>query len=228
MAGPKAGSSSPSLHGSSASCSPSKARPMLDTLTRKDRETLVTMIKRRERVVKSAFKARSADLIAAFEAQLDRRYSVHEDEVWDEASIAAQRLCRKAELKIASRCRELGIPAEFAPALSVNWWSRGPDALAAQRRAMLQFAKQRIQQVEAEARLAIETASLHAQEQLCAAGLTTEAARAFLEGMPTVEGLMPTISVDVVQAQLAQQKALCDGSSFDDSPFTVCDDYDWS
>lgn len=181
---------------------------MAEAMTRKDRETLITMVKHRERVAKSAATARSAELLAEFEAQLDRRYSYDEDAVWEAATLAAQQFVGEAQARINERCRELGIPSEFAPGLSVTWYSRGRNALQSERAEMRRVAKRRIEQIETDARLAIEQASLKAQEQLWAGGLTTEAAQAFLASMPTVEGLMPVLALEVVQQQLSEKKAL--------------------
>lgn len=50
-----------------------------------------------------------------------------------------------------------------------------------------------IDAMKREARTRIETHSVHLQEQIVSASLTTEAARSFLEQMPAVPALMPNL-----------------------------------
>lgn len=181
---------------------------MSDTLTKGERETLLKMIRQRERVAKTEASARSGHLLAEFEAQLDRKYDYDEDEVWSKATSAAQQVTAEAQRMIDERCRELGIPADFAPGLSVSWYSRGRNALQSERAEMRRLAKRRIEQIENDARLAIEQASLRAQEQLWGTGLTSEAAQAFLGQMPTADSLMPALALEAVQAALSEKKSL--------------------
>jgi hypothetical protein len=56
------------------------------------------------------------------------------------------------------------------------------------------MAKSRIEALERTAMLEIERASLEAQTQLALEGLTSDAARAFVERLPNVENLMPALS----------------------------------
>lgn len=176
------------------------------TLTRSEREDMLKLVRQRERVAKTAAGARSAQLLAEFEAQLDRRYSYDEDEVWEAATAAAKEVVAKAKLAIAQRCRDLGIPPEFAPTLEVSWYSRGRNALKAERDEMRRVAKRRVEQIETAARLAIEQASVQAQERLWADGLTSEAARGFLAALPTVDSLMPSLDIGQVQQALSAPK----------------------
>lgn len=178
------------------------------TLSRAERESLLKMVRQRERVAKSSASERSATLMADFEAQLDRRYSYDEDEVWNAATLAAKQVVADASARIAERCREMGIPAEFAPELAVTWYGRGRNALAGERAELRRIAKRRVEQIEARARLEIERASVHAQEQLLLDGLSSDGAKAFIAAMPTVDQLMPVLALEDVQVSLSAPKRL--------------------
>jgi hypothetical protein len=177
-------------------------------MTSKEREALSKLVRQRERVAKTAATARSAHLLAEFEAQLDRRYDFDEDEVWAAATAKATEVVAIAQRMVEQRCAELGIPAQFAPGLSVGWYGRGRNALVAERAEMRRLARRRIEEIEAKARASIEASSLLAQEQLMLGGLTTDAARAHVESLPSVEDLMPSIDIEQVQMSLAGPKAL--------------------
>lgn len=180
----------------------------MSTMTQKDREALGKLIRQRERLAKTAAAERSARLMADFEAQLDRRYDFDEDAVWQAATAAAQAVVAEAQRKISERCKELRIPEQFAPGLSVSWHSRGRNAAQGERAEMRRIAKRRIESIEAEARLAIEKASVAAQEKLLIGSLSSDDAHAFIAAMPTAEQLMPTLAVDEVQLALSAPRPL--------------------
>jgi hypothetical protein len=179
-----------------------------DVMTSRDRESLLKIIRQRERVAKMAASARSAHLLAEFEAQLDRQYSFDEDEVWRVAAAEATAVLAEAQRKIAIRCKELGIPPQFAPSLNVHWYDRGRNAAKAERAEMRRVAMRRIEEIEARAKADIAAASLRAQEEMMLGGLTTDAARKCIETLPSVEQLMPNLDLLQVQAMLASPRAL--------------------
>jgi hypothetical protein len=185
-----------------------------EPLSRRDREDMLKLVRSRERVAKSMASARSAALMADFEAQLDRQYAYDEDAIWQAAAEFAKEAVAMARGRIAERCGELGIPAQFAPDLSVQWYARGRNAMEGERQQMRRLAKRRIEQIEASARLEIERASVQAQERLWTDGLTSDAAQTFLASLPTVEGLMPTLNLQEVQAALATPKSLAQPPAF--------------
>jgi hypothetical protein len=164
-------------------------------MTRGEREDLQRLIRQREKVLKSAARERSAQLVAEFENQLGSQYAFDQDEVWAEAARLAEREVKKAQEKIAARCRELDIPKQFSPELSLGWHRRGENAVAQRRTELRAMAKSRIEALERTAMVEIERASLEAQTQLALDGLTSDAARAFVERLPSVEKLMPALSL---------------------------------
>lgn len=125
----------------------------IKAMTKPDRELLGKLIRQRERLAKTAAGERSAVLLADFEQQADRIYHYNEDAVWREALLTARAEVEKAQIKIADRCRELGIPQPFAPTLSVGWHQQRAS-VNSERAKMRQVAKRRIEQIEASARTA--------------------------------------------------------------------------
>ncbi len=159
-----------------------------------EREDLQRLIRQREKVLKSAAKQRSAELLADFENQMGQEYAFDQDEVWAKANEAAEREVAKARKLVAARCAELGIPKRFAPDLDVHWYSRGENALAARRAELRKMATRRIEAIERKAITDIELSCLQAQEQIALAGLSSDAARHFIETLPGIETLMPALS----------------------------------
>jgi hypothetical protein len=168
---------------------------LTETITKGEREDLQRLIRQREKVLKSAAKQRSAELLADFENQMGSEFSFDDDEVWEKASREAATEVHKAQVKLAARCRELGIPERFAPTLNIRWSARGYDNLIDKRKAELRkMATTRIEAMERKAVTEIELSCLKAQEQVAISGLTSDAARNFIQALPGVDTLMPALS----------------------------------
>lgn len=167
----------------------------MGTMTKGEREDLQRLIRQREKVMKSAAKQRSAELLADFESQMAAEYRFDDDAIWAAAAKAAQAEVARAQERVAERCRELGIPKQFAPSLSLGWRHRGYDNALAERRAELRrVALKQIANIEQAAIVEIERASVTAQTELALSGVSSEAARAFVANLPNVESLMPGLS----------------------------------
>jgi hypothetical protein len=164
-------------------------------MSRAEREELQRLVRQREKVLKSAAKQRSAELIADFENQMGQEYSFDQDETWRQAEEVAKKDVRKAQEKVAARCAALGIPKQFAPSLSLYWAARGYGNRLEKRRVELRrMAQTQITAIEQKAIVQIELSCLDAQTQLATAGLSSDAARAFVERLPSIETLMPRLS----------------------------------
>jgi hypothetical protein len=171
------------------------ARDTSATMTRGEREDLQRLIRQREKVLKSAAKQRSAELLADFENQMGSEYAFDSDEVWASAMKAAEAEIHKAKGRIAERCRQLGIPKQFAPDVDLCWHHRGYGNSVKQRREELRLmAETQIEAIERKAITQIELSCLEAQTQIAVAGLTTDLARQFIEHLPSIETLMPRLS----------------------------------
>ena len=165
-----------------------------ELMTRGDRQELAKLARLRERVAKADASRRAAELKADFEQQIAAIYSFDDDDVWRASRAAVSEETDRANAAITQRCRELGIPDEFAPSVASGWISRGQNAAKGRRDELRRVAYTRIDQLEKDAKHEIARRSLEVQTELVAAGLTTTDARTFLETMPTAEQLMPPVS----------------------------------
>jgi hypothetical protein len=163
-------------------------------MTKHEREDLQRLVRQREKVLKSAAKQRSAELIADFENQMGQEFSFDQDEVWERATKIAQAALAKANEQIAARCHEIGIPKRFAPGLHLSWYGRRENATKQRRDELRKMAETRIEAIQRKAVTEIELSCLAAQEQIALSGLTTEAARQFVEALPKIEALMPRLT----------------------------------
>jgi len=163
-------------------------------MTKHEREDLQRLVRQREKVLKSAAKQRSAELIADFENQMGQEFSFDQDEVWERATKIAQAALAKANEQIAARCHEIGIPKRFAPGLNLRWYGRRENATKQRRDELRKMAETRVEAIERKAVTEIELSCLAAQEQIALSGLTTEAARQFVEALPKIEALMPRLT----------------------------------
>lgn len=176
-------------------------------MTKSERVELGQLIRKRERVMKSLAAERAAAMLVEFESQCAAIYSFDQDEVWEKSFKEAEKVAKEAQATVANRCKELGIPKEFAPSLHLDWYSRGQNAVASRRSELRQVAKAKIAAVQKETIAKIERMSLEAQTEVIAHGLESEAAKGFLERMPSIETLMPALNaVEIKQLQERRQK----------------------
>jgi len=159
----------------------------MSVMTKGEREDLQRLIRQREKVLKSAAKQRSTELLAEFENQLAAQYSFDQDSIWKEATRLARAEVAKANERIAAQCAKLGIPKDFAPGLHLGWHERGGNSTKQRRDELRKVAVSRIAAIEQAAVVKIELASVEAQSAIAASGLTSEAARSFLERLPSIE-----------------------------------------
>jgi hypothetical protein len=164
-----------------------------DRMTRSERQELGQLIRKRERVMKAQVAERGAAMLAEFENQCAQIYSFDQDETWAKAMREAEKAVDEANKNVAARCKELGIPKEFAPGVIMGWMERGQNAVTSRRVELRRMAKSRIVAAEKEAISKIERLSLEAQTEVVANGLVSNAAKEFLERMPTLEVLMPSL-----------------------------------
>jgi hypothetical protein len=174
------------------------------TMTKTERQDLLQICRQRERVAKGEAVAVAAQHKATFAAQLARVYHFDEDAVWQEATRVAKEAARHAQEQVAARCQRLSIPRWAQPELSEpHWYGRGENAVAQRRAELTKVAHAQIDQHLKETIHAIQRASVEIQTQLVADGLTSADAKAFLESMPSPAQLMPVVTVEEIQKQLA-------------------------
>ena len=174
----------------------------MSKMTSGERNDLRSLIRQRARLMKTEIKQRRLELMDQFEKQLSARFSYDQDETWKAAFTLAKQAVTDAQAVVEERCRELNIPKEFAPSLEIHWFGRGENAVRERRDELRRTAKARLDVLEATAKTEIERISVNGQTDLIADGLTSEAAQAFLEHMPTAETLMPLLELNQVQGLL--------------------------
>jgi hypothetical protein len=165
-----------------------------DRLTSRERNDLLRLAKARARLARESIGARQAELLADVEEQLAASYRF-DDQVWDDLTRTAKSVVEAADAQIAARCRELGVPDRFRPALSIQWYSRGENAVASRRAELRKLAQARIEAAGKNAKTEITRRGLEAEERLLTAFLESDEARQVLESLPSVADLMPPILI---------------------------------
>ena len=167
-------------------------------MSKGEREDLQRLVRQREKVLKSAAKQRSTEMLAEFENHLAARYQFDQDETWAEAERLARAEVERSNARIAARCAELGIPKDFAPSLDFHWYGRGENASKVRRQELRKVAVSRIDAIEQAAIVQIELSSVQAQTEIATHGLTSQAARSFIERLPSVEELMKPLDFGAI------------------------------
>lgn len=168
-------------------------------MTRVERTELGQLIRKREKVMKSQAQERSAALLAEFDAQSAKIYHYDDDPVWAKVEAEAKAAVESAQRAIHDRCKELGIPDEFAPGVAFTWYGRGHNSVADRRAELRRAAKSKVDALEKEAITKIERLSLEAQTEVISSGLESDAAKTFLNSMPSMDALMPPIEIGEIQ-----------------------------
>lgn len=190
-------------------------------MTKSERDDLIKLVRAREKVAKTAAQQRSAAMLAEFEQQVSAAHTFDSNEVWKAATDACIEAAKKASEEIVKEADRLGIPKEFQPRVSFNWSRRGENEYRGRREELRKVAKAEIEAIEKLAYVEIEKASIAAQTEVIANGLTSEAAIAFLERLPAIENMMPSLSVERIQAKLAEKARNRPGYT---GPYLIGDD----
>lgn len=177
----------------------------MNVMSKGEREDLIRLIKQRERVAKTAAEQRSAAMLAEFEGGVAALHVFATNDVWRASVEACTEAAKEAMEKIVAECDKLGIPAEFQPQVTFQWLQRGENAYECRRAELRRVAKAEIDAIEKVARVQIEQASVQAQTEVIANGLTSAAAIEFLRSMPAIETMMPALDITTIQAKLADR-----------------------
>ena len=167
-----------------------------DQMTKGERADIFKVVRAQERLAKTEVKEQAAALKAEFEQQLDTSYSFNSDEIWEQADKIVEEAVAIAQTMVAERSAEIGIPTQFAPSIHKYWSPGGRQLVEKDHVKMRRVAHVRIDAMASEAHTRIERWSVDAQTNLVASGLTTDAARAFLENMPSTQDIMAVLTVD--------------------------------
>ena len=96
-------------------------------------------------------------------------------------------------------CRDMGVPEEFRPGLTLSWYSRGENASSARRAELRKVGEARIAELETAGQAAIEVRSVQIQRELVAGGLRSDEAKQLLASLPRADELMPDLSLDELE-----------------------------
>ena len=176
----------------------------MEKITSAERNDLRSLIRQRARLMKAHVAQRGLELMAEFETQLHTYFSYNHDEIWAAAYAEAEKIAQESNVRVAQRCKELGIPKKFAPSLSFGWRGQGENASKKQHADLRREAKAYVASMEAAAKTEIERFSVDSQTELISEGLSSEAAKTFLEQLPSAEALMPVLDLKQVQGLLEQ------------------------
>lgn len=184
----------------------------MSDMTKSERDDLARLVRRREKLAKADADTLAAERRADFEHQMASIYRPAEDEVWRELHAATVAFVAEADERIKERCRELGIPDEFRPAIDAHWYTRGENAAKSRRAELRAVAESRINADARTAKAEIERRSVEVQTELVAGGLESDEARGFLASMPPAAELMPaTPTVAEIEATLVPPRQLAAG-----------------
>jgi hypothetical protein len=164
-----------------------------------EREDLAKLCRQREKLAKAEADIRAAEMRADFEKQLATIHNYNDHAVWQRAYAAAEAAVEQAQKIVEATLKDLGIPGQFAPALSIGWYGRGENAVKERRAELTRVAATRIDAITKQAKHQIEASSVAVQTRLLAGSLESDDARGFLESMPEAAALMPLFSPEEVR-----------------------------
>jgi hypothetical protein len=165
-------------------------------MTKAERDQLIGLARRRARQAEREAEMREKILLAEVINDMTAEYEAR-DALWADAVMIAEEAALKANAQIAARCADLGIAPKDAPRLTLHWQARNPEYDNNGRRAELRkLAETRLAALTKTAKTAIQAGALEVEEQLIMGGLESTKAKAFLDSMPTVEQLMPSLRLD--------------------------------
>jgi hypothetical protein len=175
-------------------------------LSRNETHDLGMIIKERAKVLKSHIERQATKQLAEFETQMSTVYQFDQDDVWREAAEAAQKVVTEANTKIMGQCRKLGIPAQYAPGISITWHGRGQNMLTQRRHELRLAAKARIEAIKHEAAVRIEQQSLDLRTQIVSMGLLSADAKLFLESLAPVTEAMGSLDFKALESEIDGRK----------------------
>ena len=177
-------------------------------LSRTEVHDLSMVLKDRTKVLRAHAEEQAAACMADFEAKMATVYTFDQDEVWKKATEEARKVVDESQNTIAKRCKELGIPATFAPSISASWQGRGENMLASRRTELRRVAKSSIDAMTKAAITKIEKQALDLRTQVISMGLISADAKMFLESLAPVEESMRALDFGEIERKLEKEKQL--------------------
>jgi hypothetical protein len=166
----------------------------MTTMTKAERSELSKVARMNATVAKKDLEARGAEQLAEIEQQLARKYRADHEAIVD-LTAKAQGMVDECNKELAARCRQLKVPESFAPEFSLGFYGRGENADRERRAELRKAAQAAVNANVASGKVKIDRQVASICTELVAEGLTTEKAKAFLESMPSIDELMPVLSL---------------------------------
>jgi len=176
-------------------------------LSRHETHDLSMIIKDRAKVLKAHIEQQAASHLADFEQQVSSIYAFDQDEIWREATEKTQAVVAEANKKIMDQCKKLGIPAQFAPAITATWHGRGQNMLESRRNELRLAAKAKIEAMKKSAATKIEQQSLDLRTQIVAMGIVSPDAKLFLESLAPVTEAMGSLDFKSIESEITRRDA---------------------
>lgn len=171
---------------------------MTEKMTKSERDDLARLARLRAKQARTEVDQREKVQLAEVEDLITAEFEAR-DEMWADAVKVAKEAERKANEVIVARCADIGIPEQFAPQVSNNFYRRSYELENPKRRAELRKrAHAQLTALTATAKTMIHKKLLEIETELITGTLETAEARAFLETMADVEGMMPALTLDDV------------------------------
>jgi hypothetical protein len=184
-----------------------------ERLTKSEIDYLLRALRANVKAAKSAVVGLEAKLRAEFEEELNRRYPLGADPVWQKAFDALMHQYEKSQAQVDRRCDELNLPRRFRPAIMMPSWHYGGAPMKKELRAELRrvayaqiklLVQERVEEQERE--------SARIQLEIMAEGCVTPTAKAFLDSLPKVDQLIKPLSAAEVFRLMEGQAHLTDVS----------------
>jgi hypothetical protein len=168
---------------------------MTDEMTGRDREQLVKLVRARARQAVREAEMREKVLLAEVHDQLTAEFDAH-DRLWADAVVIAEEAAANQCAYSGGVCGS-GHTAEGCAGVGVGLALPQFGLRSKSRRAELRkLGETKLAALTKVAKTEIQGAALDTEEQLVIGGLTSDAARQFVEAkMPTVEGLRPALAL---------------------------------
>jgi hypothetical protein len=168
-------------------------------MTKADRAELGRLMRLRAKAAKDEIESHAARVLANIEAQLAAQYPA-DHAAWADVTDHARRVIAEADTQIAQRCRELGIPERFRPSIHCSWYNRGENAMKDRRAELRRVAQTELAARVKAAKNTVDRRTADLLTQLAAGMLESSQAKDFLNAMPSVDDLMPPITLDDLKA----------------------------
>lgn len=175
------------------------------SLSRSETHDLSMIIRDRAKVLKAHVEQRGAELLADFDLKLARQFAFDES-MWQKVGEAAGEIVIEAQTKLAGKCKEFGIPSQYAPALDITWVGRGNAAVEAYRSSLRRMARSSIDAMAKRAMTRIERTSLDLRTQVVGMGMLSADAKLFLESLASVEESMAALEFREVEIAVEKQQ----------------------